>query len=213
MTIGVATMVNAMRNHPLLLSLLVAAGVALGLLLVAAPSADSQESSQDCFQFEGVRFCLEKSVEDPVTVGETLTFTIIGFCDPGAFTCFSFNPFGVEDTLPAGVEFVSAKARGLVPAECVESEGTVTCSPETYDEDTPFVAEIVVIPRRCETFTNTARELGDFPEVTLNTVSINFTVEGCEEGEEPPAPVPAPVTQEGQQDSESGEIDQTVEVS
>jgi hypothetical protein len=205
MTIGVATMAKAMRNHPLLLTLLVAAIMAVGVLLVAASSAHSQESGQDCIIFGDSLFCLEKSVEDPATVGEPLTFTITAFCETDN-TCFT-NSLGVEDILPASVEFVSAEARGVVPAECVESGGIVTCSPETFNQDTPFVAEIVVIPTQCGTFTNTARELVS-PEDNPITVSVDFTVVGCEE---PPAP--APITQEGEQESESGEIDQTFEVS
>jgi uncharacterized repeat protein (TIGR01451 family) len=200
-------MVKVMRNHPLLLTFLVAAVLAVGLLLMAAPSADSQESSQSC---DPLRFCLEKSVEDPVTVGEQVTFTITAFCG-GRSDCLAISP-GVEDTLPASVEFVSAEASGLIPAECVESGGTVTCSPESFDQDTPFVAEIVVIPTRCGTFTNTARELFP-PEFDPQTVSLDFTVVGCEEEAPAPAPAPAPITQEGEQESESGEIDQTFEVS
>jgi hypothetical protein len=203
-------MVKAKHKHPLLLSLVLAMSMAVGVLLVAAPTAPSQESAQDCEPFEGLLVCLEKSVPDGATVGDPLTFTIMTFCASDFGGCLFTDPSGVEDTLPPDVQFVSAEASGLLPAECVESEGTVTCSPESHDQDTPFVAEIVVIPTRCGTFTNTARE--QTSAFAPNTVSIDFTVVGCGE-EEPPTPAPAPVTQEGEQESESGEIGQSFEVS
>ena len=198
--------VKAQRKQSLLLTLLVAAVMAVGVLMVAAPSAHSQESAQECAPFEGLLVCLEKSVPTVVTVGDPVTFTITTFCESEFGGCLFTNPSGVEDTLPPDVQFVSAEASGLLPAECVEREGTVTCSPESHDQDTPFVAEIVVIPTRCGTFTNTAREITS--AFAPNTVSVDFTVVGCEE--EPPAP--APVTQETEQEAESGDIDQSFEV-
>src|SRR3712207_6392944 len=55
--------------------------------------------------------CWEKTATpDPVTVGEPLTFTIRGFCAPSALDrfCSLYTPGGFTDTLPAGLEFVSA---------------------------------------------------------------------------------------------------------
>jgi hypothetical protein len=159
-------------------------------------------------------------------VGEPLTFTITGFCriDP-AGVCISLSP-AVTDTLPDSVRFVSATARleGTLPPlpfppptpTCTESGGTVTCGPEFFGdfgalggEIVDFVVEIVVIPTQCGTFTNTAAD-------SLNTVSLEFTVCEKEVPQQPSQQLPqqpGPVTQEAEQDSESGEIDQTIEVS
>jgi hypothetical protein len=140
-------------------------------------------------------FCLEKTATpDPVTVGDPLTFTIRGYCISIPGICGYFAPpSGVTDTLPAGLEFVSASATGYGGPElgnppqptCSESEGTVTCAPVAYYFDTsevaeetevPFVATIEVIPTQCGTFTNTA----SLPALD-QSVSEIFTVVGCEE--------------------------------
>ena len=133
--------------------------------------------------------CLEKTATpDPATVGEPLTFTITGFCTTDNCGAVSTTESGLTDTLPAGLEFVSASATGYggpifgnqPQPTCSESAGTVTCTPVSYFFDTeagtevPFVATIEVIPTQCGTFTNTA-SLPDFPQ----SVSETFTVVGC----------------------------------
>lgn len=150
------------------------AALAVGLLW----HASSARADENCMQNV---FCLEKTATpDPVTVGEPLTFTIKGYCSPAVFTCSLGAPNGVTDTLPAGLEFVSASATGPTqPAPtCSESEGTVTCAPLAYqagpETDFPYVATIEVVPTRCGTFTNTA-SLPDFGQ----SVSETFTVVGC----------------------------------
>lgn len=131
-------------------------------------------------------FCLEKTATpDTVQVGESLTFTIRGFCtfpeENVSGGCGLGNSQGLTDTLPAGLEFVSATATGVDPATtCSESAGTVTCAPVTFTNDpvageVPFVAIIEVIPTQCGTFTNTATMNGGGPP----PVSETFTVVGC----------------------------------
>jgi uncharacterized repeat protein (TIGR01451 family) len=117
-------------------------------------------------------FCMEKTVSSPsVKVGDTLTFTIRGFCAPG-LSCAQTS--GLADTLPAGLEFVSASATGPGDPTCSHSAGTVTCAPFAFDNEASFEATVVVIPRKCGTFTNTATDVG-----FGNSASATFTVEGC----------------------------------
>jgi hypothetical protein len=109
-------------------------------------------------------YCLEKTATpDPVEVGEPLTFTLRGFCNPSeGGSCARFFGSGLTDTLPEGVEFVSASATGLKPEACGKSAGTVTCARVVLFNDPgvgteiPFVATIEVIPTQCGTFTSTA---------------------------------------------------------
>jgi uncharacterized repeat protein (TIGR01451 family) len=126
-------------------------------------------------------FCLEKTpTPDTVTVGEPLIFTIRGFCANDISCTLDIEDAGVTDTLPTGLEFVSASATGYGEPQptCSESEGTVTCTPVAYMADreagieVPFVATIEVIPTQCGTFMNTASFLDQ-------SVSETFTVEGC----------------------------------
>jgi hypothetical protein len=170
----------------LVLSATLTAAMVVGLLAFAT----SVRADVVC-QFN---HCLEKTVssEDPVKVGEPLTFTIREFCTltPPLVACeSSFSELGLTDTLPAGVEFVSATATGYGGTElfprpqptCSESAGAVTCAPLSYrfstipgsETESPFVATIEVIPTQCGTFTNTASS------PTGRTVSETFTVVGC----------------------------------
>jgi Ca2+-binding RTX toxin-like protein len=81
----------------------------------------------------------------------------------------------VSDTLPPGLDFVSASATGVgIPPICSQRAGTVFCSPSVYSDTIPFVMTIKVIPTQCGTFTNTATFVG----LPLS-VSERFTVEGC----------------------------------
>ena len=126
-----------------------------------------------------------------------------------------------------------------IPAGCSISGNTVVCPPSLF----AVISDRVLVPflqifrvtieataEQCGTFTNTATASGlvnsSIPFTVEDTEEI--TVEGCEEEPLDPvlAPVPgqqqpnqqqegspAPITQEGEQESESGEIDQSFEVS
>jgi len=170
----------------LVLSATLTAALAVGLLAFAT------SAHADVACGPSGHFCLEKTATpDPVEVGETLTFTITGFCTTG--NCERRSSLGLTDTLPEGVEFVSATATGYGGTElfpipqptCSESAGTVTCAPVNFrfDEEDgteiPFVATIEVIPTQCGTFTNTASyvlEPEDLPDPG-DSVSATFTVE------------------------------------
>jgi hypothetical protein len=82
----------------------------------------------------------------------------------------------VTDTLPEGLEFVSASVTGGLNRDSTcfkRSTGNeVTCFPVAFNQDTPFVATIEVIPRQCGTFTNTVGGIG-------LSVSETFTVVQC----------------------------------
>jgi uncharacterized repeat protein (TIGR01451 family) len=165
----------------LLLSATLTAAMVVGLLAYA-PSARADVT---CDELDGGAFCSEKTASpDPAQVGEPLTFTIRGYCT-ATINCGRFALAGMTDTLPEGLEFVSASATGFSGPElgnqpqptCSESEGTVTCAPLAFwfdqeGTDVPFVATIKVIPGQCGTFTNTA-------DVAGQLVSETFTVEGC----------------------------------
>jgi hypothetical protein len=136
-------------------------------------------------------FCIEKtSTPDPVKVGEPLTFTISVFCVPGTSCSNPIQFGGVQDTLPTGLlEFGSASVTGgrdpnarCVPLEV--STGTlVDCSPVTFNQDTPFVATIEVIPKQCGTFPNTAAFLSLSASETYTVVQcVPMTKEQCKNG-------------------------------
>jgi uncharacterized repeat protein (TIGR01451 family) len=171
---------------------------------------------------------------DPVNVGGQLTFTIDVAFDPGEPGTV------VVDELPAGVQFVSASpgcefiATDNLVACLVENPG--------FPDAGTASVEIVVTPTECGTFTNTAvipdpvevpteqlellragqQTVADLLEqlpaedlVTIQQIdeeSVNFTVVGCGQPEPQPAGA-TPVTQEGEQESEAGEIDQTFDIS
>jgi hypothetical protein len=177
---GVPFIGSRYARRVLVLSATLTAAMVVGLLAFAT-SARADVDCQDIF-------CLEKTAtRDPATVGEPLTFTITGYCTPD-ISCGRRSISGLTDTLPAGLEFVSATATGYGGTElspipqptCSESAGTVTCTPVAFFFDTrdgtavPFEATIEVIPRQCGTFTNTA-SLPGFDQ----SVSETFTVEGC----------------------------------
>jgi hypothetical protein len=167
---GVPFIGSRYTRRLLVLSATLAAVMVVGVLGYATPS----RADVACDPARPA-FCMEKTATpDPVKVGEPLTFTIRGFCAPG-FSCGHTGLAPLTDTLPAGLEFVSASATGVLgEATCSESAGTVTCAPFTYDAAFPFEATIEVIPMQCGTFTNTATDVG-----LGSSVSETFTVEGC----------------------------------
>ncbi len=175
---------------------------------------------------------------NPVQVGEQITCTIDLEAAPRRIFIVDFT-----DTFEAGVTPTEATLQILVPLgppflfPCTVSGNTVTCRPFTI-QNFPGAMQtatitIEAIAEQCGTFTNTAtaEEFG--------TDTEDITVVGCAGPGAPGAPapgapapgapapepgqqpnqqpnqqgVPAPITQEGEQESESGEIDQSFEVS
>jgi uncharacterized repeat protein (TIGR01451 family) len=191
-------------------ALMVAAGV-----LVAAPQGQAQAPPRDCLTIGGGQFCLEKTVSpDPATVGAPITFTVRELNLSTITTGFGVTP--LVDTLPPGLRDVSVtqavSTGGTAPNPCTVSGNTVTCPPpRVLPPGGEFTLTIVATPTRPGNFVNTATDPG-FLEV-----EAPFTVVAA-----PPAQdqqpqggggSPAPITQEGEQDSESGEVDQDFDVS
>jgi uncharacterized repeat protein (TIGR01451 family) len=160
--------------------------------------------------------CIEKAVElNQVGVGEPLTF-IITLTEPGLRPNF----VDVTDVLPPGVEFQSVAMIPPGVGSCTETApNTVSCDglavdPFLFD---PTTVTIEAIPTQCGTFTNIATGRPATGGGVIED-SADFTVVGCEEeaggvGGAGGGGGAAPITQEGEQGSEVGEIDQPFDVS
>jgi hypothetical protein len=187
---GVPLIDSRYARRVLVLSAMLTAAMVVGLLGYATPS----RADVTCLGGPNAH-CLEKTADtDPVTdqvkVGEPLTFTISVFCVPGTSCSNPIQFGGVQDTLPTGLlEFGSASVTGgrdpnarCVPLEV--STGTlVDCSPVTFNQDTPFVATIEVIPKQCGTFPNTAAFLSLSASETYTVVQcVPMTKEQCKKG-------------------------------
>lgn len=160
---------------------------------------------------------------DPVQIGEQLTCTI----DVDPSESGTFNIVEVTDTLPAGVTVTGATQQQLVGGlvdstqPCTVTGNTVACPPGTVASAKGEIISLRVIidatAEECGTFTNTAEAEVFFSQGVSVTVedTEEFTVVGCEEAVAPGGQpgVPGPITQEGEQESEAGEIDQSFEVS
>ena len=158
---GVPFIGSGYARRVLVLSAALTAAMVVGLL----GYANSSRADVTC---DRVFFCMEKtSTPDPVKVGETLTFTIRGFC---ATEC-SFESEGIRDPLPEGLDFVSASATGKNNPTCTFESRTVTCAPVVYSTGEPFEATIKVTPSACGTFKNTATDI-----TFGNSASDTFTV-------------------------------------
>jgi fimbrial isopeptide formation D2 family protein len=204
----------------LLVALMVAGGV-----LVLLPSARAQVSPPPTIDKE--------CSPNPVQIGEQLTCTI----DVEPSDSQTFDTVQVTDTLPAGVTVSGATQQQLVDGlvdltqPCEVTGNTVTCPPGIVaiaKAEISLRVTIEATAEQCEAFTNTAEaEIISTPSTTgtppTTTVedTEEFTVVGCQV---PPTPepggqpnqqpgVPSPITQEGEQESEAGEIDQSFEVS
>jgi hypothetical protein len=203
------------RTKYYLLSLLGALMVAGGVLALT-PSARAQVTPPPP--------TIDKECSpNPVQIGEQLTCTIdVEPPDPQTDAIVQ-----VTDTLPAGVMLTGATQQQLVDGSvdltqpCEVTGNSVTCPPGTVSGEavtparTSVRVTIEATAEQCGTFTNTA-EAEDFTDPPTNVEDTEeFTVVGCQV---PPTPdqqpgVPGPISQEGEQESEAGEIDQSFEVS
>ncbi len=178
---------------------------------MAAPQGQAQTPPRDCLTILGLGgdLCLEKTVSPKRgTVGERITFTVREV-NLGAVPFFV--PVTLVDTLPPGLRDVSVTQSvspgGFAPF-CTVSGRTVTCPPERLLlPGGVFTLTIEATPTRPGNFVNTA---------TLPTaleVEAPFTVVAPVQDQQPQGGGAAPITQEGEQDSESGEVDQSFDVS
>jgi hypothetical protein len=208
-----------------LLSVLGALMVAVGVLIVA-PSAEAQTALDPTVDKE--------CTPNPVQVGEQITCTIDVLPAPNTLLFVR-----VEDTLPDGLTVIGATSEIQLGGESIDSipctvEGnTVTCPPAPQTRvitNTPFFSTIFRVTieasaEQCGTFQNTATAVVPNLQSTLEPVVLldqrfqdteQITVEGCEEAGGVGGGTgggAAPITQEGEQESESGEIDQSFDVS
>ena len=224
--------VKAKPKHHLLISLLLAVFVAVGLLLAVGPQAQAQGSpNEQCETFFGfLELCIDKTVSpNPATVNEPITFTLTASCEgEGPIDCLGVAI--IEDTLPAGVTFVSATASGGIfqaPACAPPAGQTVTCT-GGINEENPITVIIEAIPTQCGDFTNPA-SVTLFGVLRANT-SAPFTVScgggaggggaggggaggGGGGGGQQGGGGGVEITQETEQEAESGDIDQSFDVS
>jgi uncharacterized repeat protein (TIGR01451 family) len=108
---------------------------------------------------------------DPVSRGGTLTYSAL-------VTNQGLNPAVavlLTDQLPANVRFVSVESSA---GNCVEANGTVTCSLGDIANGGSETITITVIPRRTGTVTNTAQvtSLSPDPNLANNTDSEDTVI-------------------------------------
>lgn len=204
------------RTKYYLLSLLGTLLVAVGVLAVA-PTIQAQTTDRDCRAGGGGQICLEKTVSpNPGIVGQPITFTVTQ--ENLSPTSFNPLPTTLEDVLPPGLQVVSVTP----PCTLNAPTNTVTCPPRTLPAFGEFTFTITAIPTQCGSFVNTARELAPNTGAELLRVEVPFRV--CEEEVLQQGAVPeqeasqrgeasAESTQEGEQESEAGQIDQSFDVS
>jgi uncharacterized repeat protein (TIGR01451 family) len=128
-------------------------------------------------------------------IGQPVTFTIVLTNELD----FVSGTDQIIDTLPAGVQFVSASSD---QGTCTESGGTVTCDVFVAESGTATVT-IVVTPTQCGNFTNTAEDTASrspaAPQFGISplTATASFTVP-CTSPTAPTAAAPTcpPPTQE-----------------
>ena len=204
------------RTRYFLLSAFGALVVVLGVLVLSSPA-------------QAQSIAIDKAVDpNPVGVGESLTFTIT-LTTSDVFP----NIVDVTDVLPPGVEFQSATVAPSGTGDCdyEPANNTVSCVLAVLGTPPfePTTVTIEAIPTQCGTFTNTATGMpatgGEIAD------SAEFAVEGCPTPPPPPPPGPGPgqqpgqqpgaagagsggpITQDSEQESEAGEIDQSFDVS
>ena len=218
-------LIGGSRTKYYLLSLFGALVVGFGVFAISSASEA---------QVQPVPTIDKECTPNPVQIGEQVTCTIDVVAPPNTVAGVR-----VTDTFPADLTVTEANWQFLrdsdpLPSTPCEVDGnTVTCPSSPViayiGQESPqsplfsFRVTIEATAEQCGTFQNTATST-DFvtppgvPYTVEDTEEI--TVAGCEEPPTPapapapaPASTPAPITQDSEQDSESGEIDQTIEVS
>ena len=186
-------------------------------ILVSAPESQAQVQPVEPPTLD------KECTPNPVQVGQMLTCSFTLTVAP--FSAAIVTSFA--DTFPSGIRPISVS--GSLGPSCMVDGQTVTCPgiAPVYgnDSDVPLIATFITvdaIAEQCGTFRNTASISGVFAGSPGPVVPEDFTAEdteeitvvGCEEeaggGGGGGA---APITQEGEQESEAGEIDQSFDVS
>jgi len=192
------TKIGARAKHSfvgLLLALALAAG-----LLVSAPPAQAQVGCGDPNVLD-----LDKTAEpDPVRLGQRLTFTLTETNNsPCPIVVF------VEDDLPAGVRLVSATTDEGV---CDQSSDEIVCLLFVSGGASATV-DIVVVPTELGIITNTASDIfGNQAQATVTVIELTPTPTPNPTPPPSPQPQPAPIQQGGEQEAESGDVDQSFDV-
>lgn len=198
------TKIEARSKHyfvGLLLVLALAAG-----LLVSAPPAQAQVGCEDPSFLD-----LDKTAApDPVRVGQRLTFTLT---ETNNTPCPAFVI--VEDDLPAGVRFVSVTT-DYGECEYDPASNAIGCI-LILPENSSATVDIVVVPTAPGTITNTASDI--FDNQAQATVTVIDPTPTPTPNPTPPTPPPTPsqpqpasIQQGGEQEAESGDVDQSFEV-
>jgi uncharacterized repeat protein (TIGR01451 family) len=164
---------------------------------------------------------------NPVQVGQQITCTIVVETVTGTAALVT-----VTDMLPAGLTVTEATflSLGVLSGPCEVADNTVTCQSPGVEvlvlPGLPVEVTIEATAQQCGTFENTATTEGfvgpagggSFNEFgPIQSEPEEITVEGCEEagggGAGGAGGGASPITQEGEQESEAGEIDQSFDVS
>jgi uncharacterized repeat protein (TIGR01451 family) len=201
----------------LLGAFLVAAGV-----LVVAPQAQSQTPPRDCAAADGGQVCLEKTA-DPTTVrvGEQITFTV-RLTNETSSQLRTNVP--ISDRWPPEIRIDSVSqsvTRGSAPP-CTATGDAVTCpNPIVLPAGGEFGLTIVTTATQPGSSVNNA-VLGSGAQLNVEAPFTVLPVQDQPQGQPQDQPQdqqpngggsPAPITQEGEQESEAGEIDQSFDVS
>lgn len=189
------------RTERFFVGLLLALALAAGLL-VSVPPAQAQVGCGD-----PDALALDKTaLPDPVRVGQRLTFTLT---QTNNTPCPAFVI--VEDDLPAGVRFVSVTTDD---GECEydPSSNAIGCI-LIIPNNSSATVDIVVVPTVPGTITNAASDIfGNQARATVTVVEPAPTPTPPPTPPPSPHPQPAPTQQDGEQEAESGDVDQSFEV-
>jgi uncharacterized repeat protein (TIGR01451 family) len=160
------------RRHWLLVALSIGLALAVALSMALAGDAEAKKKKkrgggnkarsavpaptpETCQTFPGGQLCLDQTVSpNKGKVGNLVTFTVVE-TNRLNFTTFD----AIVDTLPPGVEFVSAtQSPG---GTCTNNAGTVTCPNGTFAPGQTLTAKIVVRTTKAGKFTNRAETFFD----------------------------------------------------
>ena len=137
-------------------------------LALDGDTADNNASAQTTVNAAADLSLTKSDSPDPVLVGGTLTYTLTAHNSGPQDT----TGVSLTDTLPNGVEFVSATpSQGL----CDEASGTVTCSLGALASGASATVTIDVTPQSAGSITNQASVTSDLPDPDAADASATAT--------------------------------------